>query len=194
MPTLLPLDQLHAHDANSNVMPTKLLAKLAGHIERSGRYPPVIVRPHDGAYQILDGHHRVKAIQTLGYTQVQCEVWDVDDREALVLLTTLNRLEGRDDPKKRGALVDALMEGMALPALAKLLPEETGKLRALASLHAAPPPRPVRPEALKDTPVAVTFFVTAEQRKALEHRLREVGGSRERALLELTGVLDASDA
>ncbi|XAL97983.1 ParB/RepB/Spo0J family partition protein [Phycisphaeraceae bacterium D3-23] len=192
MPTPLPITRLCAHPANSNVMPAKLLKKLATHIERSGRYPPVIVRPFEGAYQILDGHHRVKAIESLGHTEAQCELWEVDDREALVLLTTLNRLEGSDDPKKRGALVSALMEGIELPALSKLLPEDSGRLRALASLHTTPPPRPMRPEALKASPVAVTFFVTADQRKALERRLREAGGSRECALLELTGVLDAT--
>ncbi|MEM9414560.1 MAG: ParB/RepB/Spo0J family partition protein [Planctomycetota bacterium] len=194
MPTPIPIEQLHAHPANSNVMPAKLLKKLAAHIERSGRYPPVIVRPHDGAYQVLDGHHRIEALKSLGHAEAQCEVWEVDDREALVLLTTLNRLEGSDDPKKRGALVGALMEGMALPAMAKLLPEDAGRLKALASIHAAPPPRPIRPEALASSPVAVTFFVTKEQRRALERRLEEVGGTRESALLGLTGVIDATQS
>lgn len=190
MTETISLELLQAHPANSNVMPAKLVDKLAAHIERSGRYPPVIVRRHAGVYQILDGHHRVKALQQLGHTEVRCEVWDVDDDEALLLLATLNRLQGGDDPKKRGALVSALREGRGLPALAKLLPEDAARLRALSALHDAPPPRPVAPSALADAPVAVTFFVTPAQRRSLDRRLKEHGGTRERALLELTGVLD----
>lgn len=192
-PRLIPVDQLHAHPRNSNVMPTKLLKKLAAHIERTGRYPPVIVRPGGAGYQIIDGHHRVQALRQLGRDQARCEVWEVDDREALVLLATLNRLEGADDPKKRGALIGALRETAALPDLSKLLPEETGRLAALAMLHDAPPPAPLPPEALRDAPVAVTFFVTAGQRRALEHRLKEHGGTRESALLDLTGVVTDHD-
>lgn len=190
MPTPLPIDQLHAHPLNSNVMSAKLLKKLATHIERTGRYPPVIVRPCDGAYQVLDGHHRVKALRSIGQGTVQCEVWPVDDREALVLLTTLNRLEGGDDAKKRGALVSTLMQDAALPALSKLLPEDVGRLRALAALHDAPPPRPLAPSAIADAPVAVTFFITPGQRRALDRRLASMGGTREAALLELTGAAD----
>ncbi|MEM9560843.1 MAG: ParB/RepB/Spo0J family partition protein [Planctomycetota bacterium] len=190
MPTPIALTDLRAHPANSNTMPAKRLAKLAAHIGRTGRYPPVIVRPLGDAYQVLDGHHRVKALTQLGHDTAQCEVWDVDDREALILLATLNRLEGGDDPRKRGALVSALRGQVGLPALAKLLPEDTGRLRALSALHDAPPPRPLPPAAVGRAPVAVTFFMSKSQRHALDARLRAHGGPREAALLELIGAND----
>lgn len=190
MTTTLPIEQLHAHPANSNVMPTRLVKKLSAHIERSGRYPPVIVRRHADGYQIIDGHHRVKALKQLARMEVRCEVWEVDDDEALLLLATLNRLQGGDDPKKRGALVSALRGARGLPALARLLPEDAARLRALSALHDAPPPRPFAPSAVVDVPVAVTFFVTPDQRRALDRKLKQHGGTRESALLELTGVLD----
>jgi len=190
MPTPIPITELRPHPANSNTMPEKRLAKLAAHIGRTGRYPPVIVRPHEGAYQILDGHHRVKALTQLGHTSAQCEVWEVDDREALVLLATLNRLEGGDDPRKRGALISALRAEMKLPELAKLLPEESGRLKALSALHDAPPPRPLPPAAVGEAPVAVTFFMSPAQRRRLDRWLREHGGPREVALLALIGADD----
>lgn len=190
MPTPLPLDALHAHRANSNTMPKDRLAKLTAHIGRTGRYPPVIVRPIDAGYQILDGHHRVKALRTLGHATAQCEVWGVDDREALVLLATLNRLEGGDDPRRRGALVSALRKELKLPELARLLPEDTGRLKALSALHDAPPPRPLPPASVAQAPVAVTFFLTPAQRDALEHRLRGLDGPRGQALMTLIGADD----
>ena len=104
----IPLGQLRARIDNANVMPEALLAKLVRHIERTDRYPHLIVRPiadaglgAEGFYEILDGHHRAAALRRLGRTTARCEVWEVDDDEALVLLATLNRLQGRDDVLKR---------------------------------------------------------------------------------------------
>lgn len=190
MPTPIPLAELRPHPANSNTMPAGRLDKLTAHLGRTGRYPPVIVRPSDGAYQILDGHHRVKALRKLGHTAAQCEVWDVDDREALILLATLNRLEGGDDPRKRGALISTLRKQVKLPELAKLLPEDSGRLKALSALHEQPPPRLLPPSAVESAPVAVTFFMTPGQRRALDARLNEHGGAREHALLQLIGIDD----
>ncbi len=99
----IEIDLLRPHPANCNEMPANLLAKLAGHIEKSERYPPIIVRllgDGDG-YQILDGHHRVMALRKIGRAEACCVVWEVGDDEALVLLATLNQLRGGDDVFKR---------------------------------------------------------------------------------------------
>ena len=132
--TEIALDQLHAHPGNSNVMKEKLFRKLVDHLRRSGRYPPVIVRPWQGAYQILDGHHRVMALRELGAEAAQCLVWDADDEESLVLLTTLNRLQGVDDPRKRGELITQLMQRRSVGDLSKLLPEGREQLQKLAAV------------------------------------------------------------
>ena len=193
----IQLDRLHAHPANSNVMPPALLDKLVAHLRDADRYPPVIVRPLPGGtgrevggggdYQILDGHHRVAALRRLERPAARCVVWEVDDREALLLLATLNRLQGQDDPRKRGALVARLSGSMDFSALAGRLPEDAYRLKKLAALTARrPPPRPPRPMAAM--PVALHFFLLPAQRSAVERRLREVGGSRESALLSLLDV------
>ena len=57
----VPLDHVHAHPANPNVMSPERLAQLQARIEASGRYPPLVVRPHPDLvdeYQLLDGHQR----------------------------------------------------------------------------------------------------------------------------------------
>ena len=183
----LPIDQLRAHPNNSNVMPRRLLTKLVCQIKRTGRYPAVIVRPTDGGYQILDGHHRVLALRELDAQEVSCEVWEVDDREALMLLATLNRLQGDDDPRKRGALIDELRADAGLPELAKLLPEDTARLKKLAEL-AQPPPVPAEATPLAQMPQAVHFFLLPAQARELASRLRAIGGTREEALMSLVAV------
>ncbi|MEO1236055.1 MAG: ParB N-terminal domain-containing protein [Planctomycetota bacterium] len=189
----IPLDRLHAHPSNSNVMPPAVFGKLCDHLDESGRYPPVVVRPFKGGdYQILDGHHRVEALRRLGRDEARCVVWDVDDAGALLLLSTLNRLEGRDDPRKRAALLAELGEHLDVKAMAAKLPEDAGRLKRLLRLNDVPPP-PRPPRAMADMPVAVHFFLLPAQRAALERRLREVGGPREEALLSLVGVTEPGD-
>ena len=137
----IEIDLLDAHPANSNVMPDEAFVKLRGHLKRTGRYPPVIVRPTGGGrYQLLDGHHRVKALRELDQSRVHCLVWEADDDEALLLMATLNRLQGRDDPRKRAALLDQLASRFEAKDLASRLPESTEKLKRLLELNAGPLP------------------------------------------------------
>ena len=139
-------------------------------------------------HQILDGHHRVKALCELGKTSARCLVWDVDDREALVLLATLNRLEGRDAPRKRAHLLGELSGrfDIDIDELATLTPERRDELDRLLTLN-DPPPSPYEPVPLEQMPVAVHFFLLPAQKRSLNARLREMGGSREAALMELVG-------
>ncbi len=186
------LDRLRPHPQNSNVMPEALLDKLAGHLQDTDQYPPVIVRPFDDDYQILDGHHRVVALRRLGRDTARCVVWEVDDAQALLLLATLNRLQGQDDPRKRAVLVGQLQDTFDLKALSQRLPEDGDRLRKLLRMNEGmPTPRP--PLAIGEMPVAVHFFMRPDQRQAVERRLRDVGGSREDALLHLLGVDESAN-
>jgi hypothetical protein len=190
MTTLLPLDALAAHPDNANVMPPALFDKLVEHLRRADRYPPLIVRPFTDparpgvTHQLLDGHHRAAALRRLGRSDARCEVWPVDDDEALVLLATLNRLEGRDDPAKRGQLLARLTQRHDLKRLAELLPERREHIQRLLELaDPAPPPRP--PALLADSPVAVTFFLPPADRDRLVGHLATLAASRESALMSL---------
>ena len=114
----IALDLLYEHPLNANLMPEGRVEKLTHNIGRSGRYPPLIVRAHpelSGRFQILDGKHRVEALRRLELREALCYFWPCDDAEALVLLATLNRLEGEDVPARRA---DLLVE------LSALLPPE----------------------------------------------------------------------
>lgn len=188
----IDLADLRAHPRNSNVMREAMLAKLAAHIERTGRYPPLIVRPINQpgdrpTYQVLDGHHRWVALERLGHRQAACMVWPVDDEQALVLLATLNRLAGDDDPHRRAALVRELDEQLAdrRGALAKLLPDRPADLKKLRHLADAPPPKPAPPPRTDDMPIAVHFFLRPAQRDRLNAALDALGPNREQALMQM---------
>ena len=134
---LVPLDDLLPHPLNSNVMPEDLREKLRANIARTGRYPFLVVRPHPehaDKYQVLDGHHRVDVLRELGHREARCDVWEVDEREAKLLLATLNRLEGQDQPLKRAELLHALLGEMNTSDLAGLVPEDEKQIEELHAL------------------------------------------------------------
>lgn len=186
MPTIA-LDLLDDHPDNANRMGKDLLAKLVAHIRDNGKYPPLIIRPHPqhaGRYQILDGHHRAKALHQLGRTEACCEIWDVDDGQTDLLLLTLNRLCGEDDPYRRGALLKRVAKLCGLKELAAKLPEDIQRIGKLIEATQAPPP-PSPPPDLASMPQAVTFFLTAGQRDRLFDRLKAVTRDRSAALVAL---------
>ena len=51
----LLLDALDSHPENANRMSADRLEKLKGHIERTGRYEPLIVRPTRNAERGMNG-------------------------------------------------------------------------------------------------------------------------------------------
>src|SRR5687767_12935274 len=135
--SMVPVDALVPHPLNANVLPEDLREKLKAHIRATGRYPHLIVRPHpsqERKYEFLDGHHRLLVLRDLGHTEVRCDIWDVNDREANLLLATLNRLEGQDLPIRRAQLIHELLGEMNLADLAGLLPETEKQIEELHSL------------------------------------------------------------
>jgi len=174
---MVPLDDLRPHPLNSNVMPEDLRAKLAAHIRRTGRYPFLVVRPHPeepGKYQVLDGHHRVEVPRELGFTEARCDVWDVDDREARLLLATLNRLQGQDVPIRRAELIHELLGEMSAADLAVLLPETDRQIEELHALLEFPAEEIAAlldaeaEEAEKVLPRVMSFVVSPEQEQVIE--------------------------
>ena len=185
----IALDRLRAHPLNSNVMDAPSLRKLKAHLKRTGWYPPLIVRPADDetdAYQVIDGHHRWRAIEALGHDAAECVVWHVDTDEALVLLSTLNRLRGQDDPTRRAELIEHLQHRLRTGAsdLAALLPESASQIEKHLALR-KPAPQPAKPRSLDAMPVAVHFFLNGAQKRRLDEALATVGGKREDALMTL---------
>jgi ParB-like chromosome segregation protein Spo0J len=174
---MVPLDGLMAHPLNSNVMPEDFQAKLRSHIRRTGRYPFLVVRPHPdepGKFQVLDGHHRVAVLRELGQQEARCDVWDVDDREAKILLATLNRLQGQDQPIRRAQLIHELLGDISVEDLAGLLPETDKQIEELHALLEFPADEIAdqlaaeAEEAEKVLPRVMTFVVSPEQEGVIE--------------------------
>ena len=176
----IALSKLLAHPDNPNVMSDATFRKLVRNIERTGLYEPIVVRPHPekkdhsataDKFQIINGHHRVKALEQLGHKEADCVVWDVDDEQTAVLLTTLNRLAGSDTLAKKIELLKKLTERMGTAQLAKLLPQTAKQIERLTNLKLAIAPLKAQAEQFA---IPIVFFVTKQQQEIIENALSSV--------------------
>jgi len=148
------LERLVAHPDNPNRMSKDKFAKLLRNIERTGRYEPLVVRPcpqkscksckkknpsgnKRPCFQIINGHHRWRALKELGYKTAEVVVWDLNDQDTDIMLATLNRLGGSDVLDKKMALLKKLNQSAFrghTAELAKLLPQTANQINRLTKL------------------------------------------------------------
>ncbi len=65
---------------------------LAASIEAVGQLTPACVRPKkNGRFELLSGHRRLRACQIAGLDTIRCEVREMNDAEAAILLVEANR-------------------------------------------------------------------------------------------------------
>lgn len=86
---------------NPNKMSPERFALLVKAIEHEGFLQPVLVRPVKGdevyTYEMVDGHHRLDAVESLGHGSILAVVAEATDAEALALQVGLNKLRGELD-------------------------------------------------------------------------------------------------
>ncbi len=169
----IAIDKLIAHPDNPNRMSTATFGKLVRNIERTGRYEPIVVRPHPlrrNHFQIINGHHRCQALAKLGYKAADCVVWDIDDEEADILLATLNRLCGSDELGRKLNLLKRLNKSMESRELARLVPQTAKQIERLTNLK-----MPSRPAEVKGFLNPLVFFVNDAQQETIEKALLSAG-------------------
>ena len=167
----IPLEELTAHPDNPNKMSKTNFAKLVRNIERTGRYEPLVVRPwpeKQGCFQIINGHHRCKALTLLGHKTADAIVWDIDDEQTDILLTTLNRLGGSDELSKKLKLLNRLNKKMQASELAKLLPQKAKQIEYLVNLKKTIKPANIAANCLANP---LVFFVDDIQQQIVEDAL-----------------------
>jgi ParB family chromosome partitioning protein len=165
----IELEKLIAHPDNPNKMSNATFGKLVRNIGRTGRYEPIVVRPHpirEGYFQIINGHHRCQALLKLGYKAGDCVVWDIDDEEAEILLATLNRLCGSDELGRKLNLLRQLSKRMESKELARLVPQTAKQIERLTNLKI-----PIMPAEAKGFSTPMVFFVNDAQGEVVEKAL-----------------------
>ncbi|MCK4888079.1 MAG: ParB-like nuclease domain-containing protein [Planctomycetes bacterium] len=167
----IKLEKLKAHPDNPNKMSKANLRKLIANIERTGMYEPLIVRPHPktkNCYQIINGHHRCKALKKLGYKTADAVVWDIDDQQVDILLITLNRLQGSDQLGKKLELLKKLKSKIKPAELSRFLPQSKAQINKLTSLEESL--SLIKP-AQTSFAEPIVFFLNEKQKSIVENAL-----------------------
>ena len=103
--------------------------KLKRSITEFGYVEPIIWNKRTGV--VIGGHQRLKVLQHLGYTEVDCVVLDIDEQKEKALNVALNKISGRMEnvPEKYKKEVSGANAFFIIPAL-------TGKsLMEILSTH-----------------------------------------------------------
>ena len=193
----VPIEKLVAHPDTVNRMSKRVFAKLVRNIERTGRYEPLVVRPcpgQKGSFQLINGHHRCRALRELGHGKAEVIIWDIDDYDTDVLLATINRLGGSDVLEDKLALISKLRQRMEADDLAKLLPQTRSQIERLTELSTGRLPRikPSKP----DLAEPLVFFVSGKQQKIIERALsvaKDAGAGRTKAARNAAALTHISE-
>ena len=164
----IPIEKLIAHPGKPNRMSKNKFARLVRNIERTGRYEPLVVRRQGDCFGIINGHHRCRALRELGYKSVDAVVWDVDDTEADILLSTLNRLGGSDVLEKKLALLGRINRKMNAREMAKLLPFSRSQIERLKNIKVPSAPAKID---TKSFAVPMVFFLSDAQHQIVTKAL-----------------------
>jgi len=121
----IKIGQITPNNYNPNVVSEDMLVKLRAEISQKGLCEPIILRRkgNDG-YEIVDGEHRWRVCQELGWEEIPCIIQDYDDNEAKIKTLQLNYMRGSAVPVRLASLIHELSKEIKLEDLAKRLPYE----------------------------------------------------------------------
>ena len=73
------------------VVEDEALKELADSINENGLLEPLVVRrKENGRYEMLSGHRRKKALELIGATEAICNIKDLSDEEATIIMVDSN--------------------------------------------------------------------------------------------------------
>lgn len=127
------LRKIEPNTTNPRVIAPEAAAALAESLKRFGNVQPLVVNHRGGAYQLISGHQRLKALLDRGVRFAPVSVGKWSPRDATALALVLNGHAGRfDHGALEATLLDLAKQGEDITKLG--LAGETGFDDALAAL------------------------------------------------------------
>ncbi len=106
---IISISNILPNNWNPNEMDEQTYKAEKESLERYGVIAPIIVRPKENKYEIVDGEHRHKVCEELGYTDIPCVIIkNLSDEDAKKLTIILNETKGTNDKIELGKLLKDL--------------------------------------------------------------------------------------
>lgn len=108
----------------------KLLKKLEANIKKHGQVENLIVRElHDGAFEVVNGNHRLKALINLGYDKVVCfNLGQVSDAKAKRIAVETNETKFGTDSIKLAEVMRDIREEYEVDDVMETMPFTRGEM------------------------------------------------------------------
>ena len=84
----IPINQLKTCSINAEIYRDSDVGELMNSIQEVGLLQPIVVTPDN---LIVSGHRRYKAMQSLGWENVECEVKEISEDELAVHIVLYNQ-------------------------------------------------------------------------------------------------------
>lgn len=134
----ISVDSISYHPDNPRLsFREDVVESLASFMRENGfpEYHAILVRPLDGSYQVISGHHRLEAAKRAGLREVPCWVKEMTDEEAYMELLLSNQ-QGELSPLERGrhayfAVQKYSRDGMSISEYARRIGLSQGRVSQL---------------------------------------------------------------
>lgn len=95
-------------------------AEMVESVAKDGILQPILVRPRDGRYEIVEGWHRFEAAKEAGLVSIPCLIRDMTDEEVLVVQLKCNTIRPKTHTFEYARRLKILMaSGLTLPELCR---------------------------------------------------------------------------
>ena len=141
----LPVESIVVKDTAIRKVDTKAekYIALVNDIKINGQESPIVVnKVHDEEtdtemYELIEGRHRLTALQELGEHHVKCDVRELTQEEAMGLQLRMNTIRIEQKKSEESAQLQRLVaaEGMTIDQLAKITGKSTQTLRDRLKLN-----------------------------------------------------------
>lgn len=169
------INKIQSADENSNIMSDIEYKRMKEDIVRNGFLEPIQVRKNGKGYVVVNGHHRVRALEELGEKKVPCIVLSDDNITSKVRAIHLNTARGRQNPKILAKIIKQLKDsGMSIKDIEDKLVYDEDILNDTLDLLNLPDDidgilREEDEKLSEDLPEIWTFVVPAEYSGAVEN-------------------------
>ena len=132
---VLQVEWLFEADWNYKTDDEGLFAKLLENIRRNDMVQNLLVRQVRKRWEVINGNHRLKALQELGTPTVMCyDFGEISDRDAKRIAVETNETRFISDNTKLGGILKELKEDFDITELCTTLPYSVGEVNNIVDL------------------------------------------------------------